>query len=783
MTVSTEPKEFITTLKKFLEKQEINLASAHLQNFIKSEVMPLTRLLLILEKQYALNPLSGSWHMFMLEVYLKLNELDQCVEELKTHFAEYPNSQFYSKIITGILNKNPQHAALIELLNEQYQRQVLNTSLIETLASMYVATKNYEEALKIYESVFEKNPQQTHQLKIILDLNLKSKKWQRALEVADQLLSHQQMQSDEWLQILDRQKDTSSSFLFLKANAYIRASKPDLALQSMYQILEMKIAADTPVLQDTLKKMLEAYPEMPEAELLGVRLEIDAEHYSEAVVRLNRLAKNTPTLMDQIIQTYLNILKLYPGQILARQSLSEIYLLQNHYDSSLEQLSQLLEHNSDSAEWVIARVKKVLKKIPDSILARGILAKAYLTQSQFRLAMAEAQHLLQLNPHSSLGHEILGKGYAKVPDSILAKKHLTQALQISPYEITLHSELENLGTTELDALIIQFTKQMEKDPYYMPGLFELGKLYFRRGFLDEAIAQFQLSSRDADLSSRSHHYLGICYKEKGRFDLAVVHFKKALETDQGRDPYFFSKIEFYLGLAYEASGEIEHAIRVYEQTSQQQFSGLNSRLQKLKEMDWTHKRGRALSAVFVKPHAKDLILCWSRNNEVIAPLKNDAQKISFALEQNNLGVGHALKGRLQVAEQKFKTALDLDSGLTVAFNNWAMVLLAQGDMRLAHEKLQIAVKLNPQMAVLYANQGVLEHMQKNTTAALNLYQKALGFDDTLYTHQINYGDLLYELHEVEKAIGFWERALYLGILPELAKRRLQYCRILTPSVY
>ena len=70
-----------------------------------------------------------------------------------------------------------------------------------------------------------------------------------------------------------------------------------------------------------------------------------------------------------------------------------------------------------------------------------------------------------------------------------------------------------------------------------------------------------------------------------------------------------------------------------------------------------------------------------------------------------------------------------------------------------------------------------------TLAVAVVFYTLLGFDDTLYTHQINYGDLLYELNEVEKAIGFWERALYLGILPELAKRRLQYCRILTPSVY
>jgi tetratricopeptide (TPR) repeat protein len=360
-----------------------------------------------------------------------------------------------------------------------------------------------------------------------------------------------------------------------------------------------------------------------------------------------------------------------------------------------------------------------------------------------------------------------------------AIRHFKTSLSFDPYSKELHGYFAESSTKKLDKKIMELTRQVEKNAWKYSLRAELGKAFFYRGLLHEAISEFQVAVKDAALVSDVHKMQGLCYKELGRYDLAIQQFQKAIaDLDQNNIPERL-RLLLYIGLAYEAAGEQQKAVQIYEEimTQDLNYEHIQTRIQKLNGFSWVEIRGKALSAVLADEEHKRLIPCWAKNSEsdeFHKKHKNKNMDLSFSLEHNNNAVEHILKGRYTAATEELVLAEQLDPRFTIAYNNHAVLAMLEGNYDVAEGYLKKALELNPKLSVCSANLGVLAQVRGDKNAAKPYYEKALTLDTTAYTIHINYADVCYDQNDVQKAIVNWNKVLDVGILPELAKRRLKY---------
>ncbi|MBU0580592.1 MAG: tetratricopeptide repeat protein, partial [Candidatus Margulisbacteria bacterium] len=88
--------------------------------------------------------------------------------------------------------------------------------------------------------------------------------------------------------------------------------------------------------------------------------------------------------------------------------------------------------------------------------------------------------------------------------------------------------------------------------------------------------------------------------------------------------------------------------------------------------------------------------------------------------------------------------------------------------------LNKALYLNQKLGVLFANMGLLWQLKGDLNKAEKNYNEALALDENLHSMQINLGDLLYQQKRITDAMVYWQRALELSPIPELAQRRLMW---------
>ena len=100
--------------------------------------------------------------------------------------------------------------------------------------------------------------------------------------------------------------------------------------------------------------------------------------------------------------------------------------------------------------------------------------------------------------------------------------------------------------------------------------YNLGIAYKEMGLIDEAIAEFQLSSKDPKRAVECSSMLGLCFLEKGMPQLAIKWYRKGLEMPEISEEEHIGLL-YDLGAAYQEVGDTENA-----QKSFMEVYGMNS---------------------------------------------------------------------------------------------------------------------------------------------------------------------------------------------------------------
>jgi pilus assembly protein FimV len=105
-------------------------------------------------------------------------------------------------------------------------------------------------------------------------------------------------------------------------------------------------------------------------------------------------------------------------------------------------------------------------------------------------------------------------------------------------------------------------KQVSAEDY--DTRYNLGIAYKEMGLIDEAIAEFQIASKDPKRFLECCSMLGLCFIEKGMQKLAIKWYKRGLQM-QGYSEDEYQGLRFDLAQAYENMGERKKALEVYQE--------------------------------------------------------------------------------------------------------------------------------------------------------------------------------------------------------------------------
>ncbi len=219
------------------------------------------------------------------------------------------------------------------------------------------------------------------------------------------------------------------------------------------------------------------------------------------------------------------------------------------------------DHQGEAAEKKIAELEGLLI---DNPLDERVLFKLVALYKQLNLldkAREKLQVLIDTYPHNTKYQESL----TQISDLYYLKtiNKLNEKLSFEPDNETLKAELARIRTQRRDDEIAQINRRIEAYPNDLNLRFELGELLYEKGDHNAAISQFQLSVKDPAKLTASLTNLGLCFKAKQMYDLAVEQFKKALGKETTINAVT-KDIIYHLGTTYELMGKQAEAIEEFK---------------------------------------------------------------------------------------------------------------------------------------------------------------------------------------------------------------------------
>lgn len=160
-------------------------------------------------------------------------------------------------------------------------------------------------------------------------------------------------------------------------------------------------------------------------------------------------------------------------------------------------------------------------------------------------------------------------------------------------------EVEELTEPALDSDVLDIfnefkkglEKELEEEDYETH--YNLGIAYKEMGLIDDAIREFQASRNDPKRFIHSSNMLGICYIEKGLYQLAVDVLINAIDTMEDRGESYWA-MKYDLADAYEKNGNMKEALDTYTNVYgwNSKFRAVSERIEQLKTrmVDTTEKK-------------------------------------------------------------------------------------------------------------------------------------------------------------------------------------------------
>ena len=277
--------------------------------------------------------------------------------------------------------------------------------------------------------------------------------------------------------------------------------------------------------------------------------------YAEAIPFLQRV--HSPQAQLNLVQAYLQTHRTPDALRVADQVASHskdnvqvqfslgVLLAANH---QYQMAQRLLEH----ADALQPENFEILYNLGQVLIHTGENAKAQLILSR----------AARLQPENADALYLLAQSYSGQSRPLDALDALVRARKIAPDNVEIISLMAQITMSQnyFEDAIPLLESGLKIAPKRPDLLAALGQSYFMAGKTEKAIEEFNLLL-DIEKSARSYAFLGLSYRNLGRFDEAKTYFRRGLALDSQSATCLFN-----LGFIAERQGDAATAERYFQDT-------------------------------------------------------------------------------------------------------------------------------------------------------------------------------------------------------------------------
>ena len=264
------------------------------------------------------------------------------------------------------------------------------------------------------------------------------------------------------------------------------------------------------------------------------------------------------------LETKFNLVRCYfqSGQDAAGLSLATALSAQSKDDVRLHVTLGVLLAAAKHYREARLELEKANALQPETFEILYNLGHAYLRTREYAKAEVILNRALKAKPDSPDTLYLLGQVYAVQTRPVDALDVLARAHKLAPENTDVMFLLARISMSQnyFEDAIPLLESALKLAPRRADLRAALGDSYFMAGKADKAIAEFQ-NLIALDPSARSYAFMGLSYRNLGRFDEATKYFQEGLKLDRHNDSCLFN-----LGYIEERQGNEAGAEKLFQET-------------------------------------------------------------------------------------------------------------------------------------------------------------------------------------------------------------------------
>jgi len=462
---------------------------------------------------------------------------------------------------------------LIEILKNQLKTEEATTHY-KILISHFLKRKQSDDAINAAKDAIAMQPLDLDLRKEIIELFVAGEDTENAGQFARELIDIYLGRGDydEVISIYDRlshlQKEKGNTPLFYEmreniAEIFERQGKYGSAIEEYGKILEGNLF-DSRI--DQVKRL---FPILTELFFKEEKVGEAIETYKVLTDKLYKFGKINEALITL-------------------EQVEEIQEKAELWENALESLLQMIAYykdQGDSGKIIETHRRRIeiyhrLKSVDMAIDEMFAIIRHHLSNSDIELALEQFKEVENFEPEDP------GTMF-RMAEMLFEFGLFEQSRQL--YESVLEKEPENFDVVARLAIIFakagnlqdavvytkkifskglvaevieEYKKSSEIDPDDAQIHINMGLFYQEMGFIEEAIAEFQMAAMDKERLLEAYRLLALCFKQENFIDLAVKQLERALEQ-KGYPEEDYLPIRYSLGEILLESGKEQEALSAF----------------------------------------------------------------------------------------------------------------------------------------------------------------------------------------------------------------------------
>ncbi len=418
----------------------------------------------------------------------------------------------------------------------------------------------------------------------------------------------------------------------------------------------------------------------------------------------------------------------------------------------------------------------------ESLLSVGII---HLNNADYNIALQVLRQAQSIDPSSPYTNYYLAEGYSMVKDLESAERYYQKALDVEPSYYNAMSKLAEMYESEGE--LEKATRIYQRIIYYFPDSkedrFHLAGLLLSQNMVDEFTPQFQVLRTDPIYGVHIYKMIIYYYMLKGKYDLAELYIKRALnDWNQTPEQFFILYLE-----NYRIQEQYDKAIELAKDLTVRFPENIDFYLSLFELYLTTDRKQDALDTIKTVtrkfPDKPDGYFFMARlyflldEKEKAVETLTKASEMFPTNEKINFWLGMMLEEQgkrdraIEIMFKILKINPDSPDALNFIGYSWA----DQGiNLKKAKEYIERALHSVPDSGAFLDSLGWVYFKMGDKEKALHYLKKAASLeagDPVIFEHL---GDVYNSLGDIETAIEYWKKAI--GMEPpnaEEIEKRMQ----------